>query len=41
MFSDLALSVVVDIIVLMVTIGSFHIQYEQVPAFYLKAPTLL
>jgi len=27
--------------VLMVTIWSFHIQYAQVPAFYLKAPTLL
>ena len=37
----LMLSVVVDITVLMVTIWSFHIQYEQVPAFYLKAPTLL
>ena len=34
-------SVVVDISVLMVTIWSFHIQYGQVPAFYLKAPTLL
>ncbi len=34
-------SVVVDVSVLMVTIWSFHIQYEQVPAFYLKAPTLL
>ncbi len=37
----LMLSVVVDITVLMVTIWSFHIQYGQVPAFYLKAPTLL
>ncbi len=34
-------SVVVDIGVLMVTIWSFHIQYGQVAAFYLKAPTLL
>jgi len=34
-------SVVVDISVLMVTIWSFHIQYGQVAAFYLKAPTLL
>ena len=34
-------SVVVDIAVLMVTIWSFHIQYGQVAAFYLKAPTLL
>lgn len=37
----LLLSVVVDISVLMVTIWSFHIQYGQVAAFYLKAPTLL
>jgi adenylate cyclase len=37
----LMLSVVVDITVLMVTIWSFHIQYGQQPAFYLKAPTLL
>ena len=37
----LMLSVVVDITVLMVTIWSFHIQYGQVAAFYLKAPTLL
>jgi adenylate cyclase len=34
-------SVVVDIGVLRVTIWSFHIQYGQVAAFYLKAPTLL
>ena len=34
-------SVVLDITVLMVTIWSFHIQYGQVAAFYLKAPTLL
>jgi adenylate cyclase len=37
----LMLSVVVDILVLMITIWSFHIQYGQPPAFYLKAPTLL
>ena len=37
----LMLSVVVDVAVLMVTIWSFHIQYGQPPAFYLKAPTLL
>ena len=37
----LMLSVVVDISVLMVTIWSFHIQYGQPAAFYLKAPTLL
>jgi adenylate cyclase len=32
-------SVVVDMAVLMVTIWSFHIQYGQPAAFYLKAPT--
>jgi len=37
----LAASVVIDIAVLMLTIWSFHIQYQQQPAFYLKAPTLL
>src|SRR5579862_4033441 len=37
----LAASVIVDMAVLMVTIWSFHIQYDQPPAFYLKAPTLL
>lgn len=37
----LGLSVVVDIVVLMVTIWSFHIQYDQPPSVYLKAPTLL
>lgn len=37
----LMLSVAVDVSVLMVTIWSFHIQYGQVAAFYLKAPTLL
>jgi adenylate cyclase len=37
----LAASVVIDIAVLMLTIWSFHIQYQQPPAFYLKAPTLL
>jgi adenylate cyclase len=30
----------VDIALLMVLIWSFHIQYEQPPSFYLKAPTL-
>jgi adenylate cyclase len=35
------LSVVVDITMLMVTIWSFHLQYGQHAAFYLKAPTLL
>ncbi len=37
----LMLSVFVDIAVLMLTIWSFHIQYGQPAAFYLKAPTLL
>jgi len=37
----LALSVVIDIAVLMVTIWSFHLQYDQPPGLYLKAPTLL
>ncbi|PKA39932.1 adenylate/guanylate cyclase domain-containing protein [Rhizobium sullae] len=36
-----ALSIIVDIAVLMLLIWSFHIQYRQPPAFYLKAPTLL
>jgi class 3 adenylate cyclase len=36
-----ALSVVVDITVLMVTIWSFHLQYQAPPALYLKAPTLM
>lgn len=37
----LTLSVVIDMGVLMLAIWSFHIQYAQPPAFYLKAPTLL
>lgn len=37
----LALSVVVDIALLMTLIWSFHLTYGQPPAFYLKAPTLL
>jgi adenylate cyclase len=37
----LALSVVADIGLLMALIWSFHVQYEQPAAFYLKAPTLL
>jgi adenylate cyclase len=32
---------VVDITVLMVTIWSFHLQYQEPPALYLKAPTML
>ena len=35
------LSVIVDMAVLLVTIWSFHLQYEQPPGFSLKAPTLL
>ena len=37
----LMLSVVADVALLMVTIWSFHIEYGQPAAFYLKAPTLL
>jgi adenylate cyclase len=37
----LALSVVVDITVLMVTIWSFHLQYQEPAPIYLKAPTML
>lgn len=36
-----ALSVVVDVSVLMVTIWSFHLQYHAPPALYLKAPTIM
>jgi len=36
-----ALSVVVDMTVLMVAIWSFHLQYHAPPALYLKAPTLM
>ena len=37
----LILSVVADIALLMGTIWSFHLQYEQPASFYLKAPALL
>lgn len=37
----LALSVVADVALLLGTIWSFHLQYMQPAAFYLKAPTLL
>ncbi len=37
----LYLSSVVDIALLLALIWSFHLQYEQPPSFYLKAPTLL
>lgn len=36
-----SLSIVADILLLYGAIFSFHIQYMQPPAFYLKAPTLL
>lgn len=35
------LSIVLDMSLLMALIWSFHLQYEQPPSFYLKAPTLL
>lgn len=35
------LSIIADVAVLLVTIWSFHIQYEQPPSFALKAPTML
>ena len=35
------LSVIVDMAGLLLTIWSFHLQYEQEPGFSLKAPTLL
>jgi adenylate cyclase len=34
-------SIVIDTMLLMALIWSFHIQYQQPPAFYLKAPTLM
>ncbi len=37
----LTLSVLMDIALLMLLIWSFHIQYEQPPSFYLKAPTIM
>jgi adenylate cyclase len=37
----LTLSIVVDMVVLFGLIWSFHIQYQQPAAFYLKAPTFL
>ncbi|WP_051329515.1 adenylate/guanylate cyclase domain-containing protein [Geminicoccus roseus] len=37
----LYLSVVIDLLVLMSTIWSFHLQYQVSPATYLKAPTLM
>lgn len=37
----LVLSVIVDMVLLLALIWSFHLQYEQPASFYLKAPTLL
>ncbi len=37
----LYLSIFIDMALLFLLIWSFHLQYEQPPAFYLKAPTLL
>lgn len=37
----LGLSIAIDMALLLGLIWSFHIQYEQPPSFYLKAPTLL
>ena len=36
-----AVSIVVDVAVLLITIWSFHLQYDASPALYLKAPTLM
>lgn len=37
----IAFSIVVDVLVLLITIWSFHLQYNAPPALYLKAPTLM
>jgi adenylate cyclase len=37
----LAISVVADVVLLMLLIWSFHVEYSQPPSFALKAPTLL
>ncbi|MEM8916051.1 MAG: adenylate/guanylate cyclase domain-containing protein, partial [Pseudomonadota bacterium] len=37
----LAFSIVIDVAMLFGLIWSFHLQYDQPPAFYLKVPTLL
>ncbi len=37
----LYLSVIIDMLLLLGLIWSFHLQYEQPPSFYLKAPTVL
>ena len=36
-----SISIVVDVAVLLITIWSFHLQYNAAPALYLKAPTLM
>ena len=38
---SLVVSIALDMLLLMGLIWSFHIQYQQPPAFYLKAPTLM
>ena len=40
-FALLMLSIVVDMALLFGLIWSFHLQYDQPPSFYLKAPTLM
>ena len=37
----LYLSVIIDMLLLLGLIWSFHLQYQQPPSFYLKAPTVL
>lgn len=37
----LALSILIDMALLMLMIWSFHLQYDAVPAFYLRSPALL
>lgn len=37
----LYLSIIADMALLMLMIWAFHIQYDQPPSFYLKAPTLM
>lgn len=37
----ISLSILIDMALLFALIWSFHLQYNQPPAFYLKAPTLL
>ncbi|MDH3663371.1 MAG: adenylate/guanylate cyclase domain-containing protein [Alphaproteobacteria bacterium] len=36
-----SISIVVDVTVLLITIWSFHLQYNASPSLYLKAPTLM